>query len=124
MVRLTLRTWGAIKAVTPAVGPWRSWERASMASRRSWVRIPSAPLTSRFYNVTANILARPNARFGRIRQRHSHQLISQFDIDKNVSFRVEVCSDCAHERGVKGRQGQREVNGGSFSANSAARRER
>src|ERR1700687_4655301 len=25
------------------VGPWRSWERASMASRRSWVRIPSAP---------------------------------------------------------------------------------
>src|SRR4029077_6763371 len=23
--------------------PWRSWERASMASRRSWVRIPSAP---------------------------------------------------------------------------------
>src|SRR5258705_9043495 len=26
-----------------AVGPWRSWERASMASRRSWVRIPSAP---------------------------------------------------------------------------------
>src|SRR5579859_4067986 len=29
-------------AVLP-VGPWRSWERASMASRRSWVRIPSAP---------------------------------------------------------------------------------
>src|SRR5207244_12490887 len=27
------------------VGPWRSWERASMASRRSWVRIPSAPPT-------------------------------------------------------------------------------
>src|SRR5271157_3535734 len=27
----------------PPVGPWRSWERASMASRRSWVRIPSAP---------------------------------------------------------------------------------
>jgi hypothetical protein len=27
----------------PSVGPWRSWERASMASRRSWVRIPSAP---------------------------------------------------------------------------------
>src|SRR5437667_6363021 len=26
-----------------SVGPWRSWERASMASRRSWVRIPSAP---------------------------------------------------------------------------------
>ena len=25
------------------MGPWRSWERASMASRRSWVRIPSAP---------------------------------------------------------------------------------
>src|SRR6516225_3606111 len=30
---------------TPSVGPWRSWERASMASRRSWVRIPSAPPT-------------------------------------------------------------------------------
>jgi hypothetical protein len=29
-------------SVSP-VGPWRSWERASMASRRSWVRIPSAP---------------------------------------------------------------------------------
>jgi hypothetical protein len=28
---------------TVSVGPWRSWERASMASRRSWVRIPSAP---------------------------------------------------------------------------------
>jgi hypothetical protein len=27
----------------PPVGPWRSWERASMASRRSWVRTPSAP---------------------------------------------------------------------------------
>src|SRR5437867_11612238 len=26
-----------------SVGPWRSWERASMASRRSWVRTPSAP---------------------------------------------------------------------------------
>src|SRR5256885_7046835 len=26
-----------------SVGPWRSWERASMASRRSRVRIPSAP---------------------------------------------------------------------------------
>src|SRR5437899_1925008 len=26
-----------------SVGLWRSWERASMASRRSWVRIPSAP---------------------------------------------------------------------------------
>jgi hypothetical protein len=25
------------------VGPWRSWERASMASRRSGVRIPPAP---------------------------------------------------------------------------------
>src|SRR2546428_7691520 len=31
--------------VVPSVGPWRSWERASMASRRSWVRIPSAPPT-------------------------------------------------------------------------------
>src|SRR5260370_26588115 len=31
--------------VVPPVGPWRSWERASMASRRSWVRIPSAPPT-------------------------------------------------------------------------------
>src|SRR2546427_3312522 len=30
------------RSFTP-VGPWRSWERASMASRRSWVRIPSAP---------------------------------------------------------------------------------
>jgi hypothetical protein len=29
-----------------SVGPWRSWERASMASRRSWVRIPSAPPTN------------------------------------------------------------------------------
>ena len=25
------------------LGPWRSWERASMALRRSGVRIPSAP---------------------------------------------------------------------------------
>jgi hypothetical protein len=32
----------------PSVGPWRSWERASMASRRSWVRIPSAPPTYLF----------------------------------------------------------------------------
>jgi hypothetical protein len=29
-----------------SVGPWRSWERASMASRRPWVRIPSAPPNS------------------------------------------------------------------------------
>src|SRR5271155_2426803 len=29
--------------VRTTVGLWRSWERASMASRRSWVRIPSAP---------------------------------------------------------------------------------
>ncbi len=27
----------------PPVGPWRSWQRASMAWRRSWVRIPPAP---------------------------------------------------------------------------------
>ena len=25
-------------------GPWRSWERVSMALRRSWVRIPLGPL--------------------------------------------------------------------------------
>lgn len=25
------------------VGPWRSWERVSMALRRSWVRIPLGP---------------------------------------------------------------------------------
>src|SRR6266404_9082749 len=36
--------WPAVLNLRPPpVGPWRSWERASMASRRSWVRIPSAP---------------------------------------------------------------------------------
>ena len=38
--------WPAVLNLRPPpVGPWRSWERASMASRRSWVRIPSAPPT-------------------------------------------------------------------------------
>jgi hypothetical protein len=34
---------GPVVNFRSSVGPWRSWERASMASRRSWVRIPSAP---------------------------------------------------------------------------------
>ena len=34
---------GPVVNLGSSVGPWRSWERASMASRRSWVRIPSAP---------------------------------------------------------------------------------
>jgi hypothetical protein len=34
---------GPVLNFRSSVGPWRSWERASMASRRSWVRIPSAP---------------------------------------------------------------------------------
>src|SRR5207245_10189716 len=38
-----------------SVGPWRSWERASMASRRSWVRIPSAPPT---YSLLFNPIAK------------------------------------------------------------------
>jgi hypothetical protein len=38
----------ALNNISP-VGPWRSWERASMASRRSWVRIPSAPPTLLVY---------------------------------------------------------------------------
>jgi hypothetical protein len=40
----------------PPVGPWRSWERASMASRRSWVRIPSAPPKSHFLYCSAGSL--------------------------------------------------------------------
>jgi hypothetical protein len=42
---LTPAPWGAtVFSLFPrSVGPWRSWERASMASRRSRVRIPSAP---------------------------------------------------------------------------------
>src|SRR6266446_3109742 len=40
------------------VGPWRSWERAAMASRRSWVRIPSAP-------PTLFLLFNPIAKFSR-----------------------------------------------------------
>ena len=36
---------GPVVNFRSSVGPWRSWERASMASRRSWVRIPSAPPT-------------------------------------------------------------------------------
>jgi hypothetical protein len=45
-LRLTLSVVRCYKVnyrCKPAVGPWRSWERASMASRRSRVRIPSAP---------------------------------------------------------------------------------
>jgi hypothetical protein len=34
---------GCYKNLIPPVGPWRSWKRASMASRRSGVQIPSAP---------------------------------------------------------------------------------
>src|SRR6266436_5169297 len=37
-----------------SVGPWRSWERASMASRRSWVRIPSAPPFKETKELTFN----------------------------------------------------------------------
>src|SRR5262249_43263568 len=39
-----------IEFLVPPVGPWRSWERASMASRRSWVRIPSAPPTNALFS--------------------------------------------------------------------------
>src|SRR6266849_8866138 len=46
------------KSVT--VGPWRSWERASMASRRSWVRIPSAPPNS--YSCISSIFSKVNRR--------------------------------------------------------------
>jgi hypothetical protein len=45
---LTLSAAGCYKSGSRfrfPVGPWRSWERASMASRRSRVRIPSAPPT-------------------------------------------------------------------------------
>ncbi len=34
---------GKIPAVETNGGPWRSWERVSMALRRSWVRIPLGP---------------------------------------------------------------------------------
>jgi hypothetical protein len=40
---LKARSPGDIIPQVVPVGLWRSWERASMASRRSWVRIPSAP---------------------------------------------------------------------------------
>src|SRR5262249_30605366 len=52
------------------VGPWRSWERASMASRRSWVRIPSAPPSSSFAFYSASSAKQPySARKSLIPQR-------------------------------------------------------
>jgi hypothetical protein len=36
---------GRYHLVLPVVGPWRSWERACLADRRSGVRIPSGPPT-------------------------------------------------------------------------------
>ena len=44
MFCLRVSPWASVvDYILLTVGPWRSWERASMASRRSWVRIPSAP---------------------------------------------------------------------------------
>ena len=41
--RRALERHSPVVNLRSSVGPWRSWERASMASRRSWVRTPSAP---------------------------------------------------------------------------------
>src|SRR4029077_17626226 len=45
----------ALELSVSPVGPWRSWERASMASRRSWVRIPSAPQSMYSKGVERNL---------------------------------------------------------------------
>src|SRR5436309_12785159 len=71
-----------------SVGPWRSWERVSMASRRSWVRIPSAPpitlpAFSRLHPaecIHKSLLHRPNSRPCRapgISQRQLFQVVEE-----------------------------------------------
>src|SRR5580704_9913528 len=95
------------------VGPWRSWERASMASRRSWVRIPSAPpkldptrfsiLNLRFQNGAYNT-AVTQTHFGRRASGRSPSLSRRLSLpshprDAPQTFRsIRIFEHPAHAR--------------------------
>src|SRR5712692_2933902 len=75
-----------------SVGPWRSWERASMASRRSWVRIPSAPPALHSMSFHVYIL---------LSETTNHYYIGQTqDVEERLAYHNATTPSCS---GIGGR---------------------